>query len=183
MTPKDLLTEETAKTGVTGETFGNRRYDYYDDPEAAIHAYDGLRKEYPTDDIDVVMSDDTRKKYFASTDASSKAAEGLGTGAVVGGGVGAALATIFTVGAAVAIPGLGLVVAGPVAAALAGAGAGAATGGVVGALIGAGIPEDHAKKYDEGIRNGGVLIGSRVAEDGKPVDRNTDPANAMLGLR
>ena len=168
---------------VTGETFGNRRYSYYDDPDAAVHAYEGLRKEHSSDDIDVVMSDDTRKKHFASTDAGTKAAEGLGAGAVVGGGVGAALAALFTVGAAVAIPGLGLVVAGPIAAALAGAGAGAATGGVIGALVGAGIPEDRAKHYDEGIRNGGVLIGSRYQDDAKPVDRNSDPANAMLGLR
>ena len=168
---------------VTGETFGNRRYNYYENPSAAVEAYEGLRKDYPSDDIDVVMSDETRKKHFANTDASSKAAEGLGAGAVVGGGVGAALAAIFTVGSAVAIPGLGLVVAGPIAAALAGAGAGAATGGVIGALVGAGIPEERAKHYDEGIRKGGVLIGSRYQDEAKPVDRNTDPANAMLGLR
>jgi hypothetical protein len=173
MTPKD--------SSNTGEVVGNRRYQYFDDPGDAAHAYEGLRRDYPGDDIDVVMSEDTRKKHFANTDAGSKAAEGLGAGAVVGGGVGAALAAIFTVGSAVAIPGLGLVVAGPIAA---GAGAGAATGGVIGALVGAGIPEDRAKTYDEGIRSGGVLIGSRYqGDDAKPVDRNADPANAMLGLR
>lgn len=172
-----------AANRVTGEVFGNRRYEYYEDPAAAGDAYDELRREYPGDDIDVMMSDETRKTHFANTEAGSKAAEGLGAGAVVGGGVGAALAAIFTVGSAVAIPGLGLVVAGPIAAALAGAGAGAATGGAIGALVGAGIPEDRAKNYEEGIRNGGVLIGSRDVGEVKPIDRKSDPANSMLGLR
>jgi hypothetical protein len=53
-----------------------------------------------------------------------KAAEGLGVGGAVGRGVGAALAAIFAVGSTIVVPGLGLVVAGPIAAALAGAAAG-----------------------------------------------------------
>ena len=65
------------------------------------------------------------------------------------------------VGTSVALPGLGLVIAGPVAAALAGAGAGAATGGLVGALIGWGIPEERVKVYEEGIKEGGILMGVR----------------------
>jgi uncharacterized membrane protein len=58
-------------------------------------------------------------------------------------------------------------VAGPLAAALAGAGAGGATGGLVGALIGWGIPEDRAKRYEEGIRSGGTVLGvkPRSTED------------------
>ena len=65
------------------------------------------------------------------------------------------------VGTSVAIPGLGLVVAGPIAAALAGAGAGAAGGGLLGALIGWGIPEERVKHYEEGVKNGGILLGVR----------------------
>ena len=76
--------------------------------------------------------------------------EGLGVGAAVGGGVGATLAAIFAVGSNVVVPGLGLVVAGPIAAALAGAGAGGATGGLVGALVGAGIPEERALDTSRG---------------------------------
>jgi hypothetical protein len=48
----------------------------------------------------------------------------------VGGVVGAVLAASL-LSAAQSIPGLNLVIAGPIAAALAGAGAGAATGGVI----------------------------------------------------
>jgi hypothetical protein len=50
-------------------------------------------------------------------------------------------------------------VAGPLAAALSGLGAGGATGGLIGALIGAGIPEHHAVRYEEGLSEGGILIG------------------------
>ena len=71
------------------------------------------------------------------------------------------VAALFAVGTSLVIPGLGLVVAGPIAAALAGAGAGGATGGIIGALIGAGIPEDRARDYERGINDGGILIGTR----------------------
>ena len=94
----------------------------------------------------------------------SIAAEGLGKGAAIGGGIGAALAAIFAVGTSVVIPGLGLVVAGPIAAALAGAGAGGATGGIIGALIGAGIPEDRVKDYERGINEGGIVIGTKYRD-------------------
>ena len=56
-------------------------------------------------------------------------------------------------------------IAGPLAAAIAGAGAGAATGGIVGALIGWGIPEERVKHYDEGIRQGGILMAVRPRSD------------------
>ena len=68
-------------------------------------------------------------------------------------------------GTTIAIPGLGLVIAGPLAAAMAGAGAGAATGGIVGALIGWGIPEERVKEYDEGIREGGILMAVHPRND------------------
>jgi hypothetical protein len=63
------------------------------------------------------------------------------------------------------LPGLGLVVAGPIAAGLAGAGAGGLTGGVLGALVGAGIPEDRAKEYESGIKDGGIVMGVNPRSD------------------
>jgi hypothetical protein len=116
------------------------------------------------------MSDDTRKKYFSDdnvkdTDLGSKALEGAGLGGAIGGTTGAVLAAIAAIGTTIALPGLGLLVAGPLAAALAGAGAGAMTGGLIGALIGAGIPEDRAKLYDEGVRNGGIVMGVNPRTD------------------
>ena len=159
--------------GVRGRTVTPSNYvtGLYSTPEAASRAYEGLTTEhgYKADDIDVVMSDDTRKKHFGDVtpgtelEGGTKAAEGLGKGAAIGGGIGAAFALLFA-GAAIALPGFSLVIVGPIAAALAGAGAGGATGGLIGALIGYGIPEDRAKEYERGINDGGILIGTRYRD-------------------
>src|SRR4029077_4906852 len=101
----------------------------------------------------VLMSDSTKNKEFA-VQTRSHAADGLGIGGAIGGKVGAVLLAIAAVGTAIAIPGLGLLVAGPIAAALAGAGAGGVTGGLIGLLIGTGIPEHRAKVYETGVRGG-----------------------------
>jgi uncharacterized protein YcfJ len=57
---------------------------------------------------------------------------------------------------------------------LAGGGAGALTGGLVGALIGHGIPEEHAKRYEQGIREGGIVMGvqPRNEEDADYFENN-----------
>ena len=144
----------------------------FTDKESSESAYKSLRdRGYGDDDINVLMSDDTRKKYYGDgaveTELGSKAAEGTGIGGAVGGTLGAIIAGIAAVGTNLVLPGLGLVVWGPLAAALAGAGAGGLTGGLVGALIGAGIPEERAKAYEEGVKNGGTVFGvkPRNAED------------------
>lgn len=130
--------------------------------EAAVDAI--LKRGYTRDDISVLMSDATRSKEFA-LQAKSHVADGAGIGGAVGGAVGAVLAAIAAVGSTIFLPGINLVIAGPIAAALAGAGAGAATGGVIGALIGAGIPEYRAKVYEAGLKGGGILIGVETRSD------------------
>ncbi len=79
------------------------------------------------------MSDETRKKPFSATDGPStglgtNAAEVAGVGGAIGGTLGAVVAAFAAVGTSLAIPGLGLIVAGPLAAGIAGAGAGGAAG-------------------------------------------------------
>ena len=138
----------------------------FPDRQSAELGYNSLTDlGYSKDDINVVMSDETKKRHFApagtETELGNKAAEGAGVGGAIGGTVGAIAAAIAAVGTTIAIPGLGLVLAGPLAAAIAGAGAGAATGGIVGALVGWNMPEERVKEYDEGIRNGGILMGVR----------------------
>jgi len=120
------------------------------DRESAERAYQAMASRgYTRDDINVMMSDEARKRHFAddahTSELGSKAAEGAGVGAAVGGTLGAALGVAAAVGA-VALPGIGLIALGPVAAGLAGAGAGGVTGGLVGALVGSGIPEDRATR-------------------------------------
>src|SRR5688572_96040 len=115
------------------------------------------------------MSDATRSKEFA-IQTRSHAADGLGIGSAVGGTIGAVLAAIAAVGTTLFLPGINLVIAGPIAAALAGAPAGGATGGLIGALIGAGIPAYRAKVYEAGLRGGGILIGVEARSE-EEVDR------------
>lgn len=130
--------------------------------EAAVDAI--MKRGYMRDDISVLMSDATRSKEFV-LQARTHAADGAGVGGAVGGVVGAVLAAIVAVGSTIFLPGLNLVIAGPIAVALAGAGAGAATGGVIGALIGAGIPEYRAKVYEAGLLSGGILLGVEAKSD------------------
>jgi hypothetical protein len=130
--------------------------------EAAVDAL--MKRGYSRDDISVLMSDATRSKEFA-LQTRTHAADGAGIGGAVGGAVGAVLAAIAAVGSTIFLPGINLVIAGPIAAALAGAGAGGATGGLIGGLIGAGIPEYRAKVYDAGLRGGGILLGVEARAD------------------
>ena len=135
--------------------------------EAAVDAL--LKRGFTRDDLSVLMSDETRSKHFA-LQSRTHAADGLGIGAVTGGAVGAVLAAIAAVGSTLFLPGLNLVIAGPIAAALAGLGAGGAAGGLIGALVGAGIPEYRAKVYEAGLRGGGILVGVEARDDDE-VDR------------
>lgn len=144
----------------------------YDTPESAGRAYDDLTTKhgYRPDDISVVMSDETRKKHFGNVKPGtelkegSKASQGAGVGGSIGLGVGAALGAFVAAATAIAIPGVGIIIAGPIAGAIAGAGAGAVSGGLLGALIGAGIPEERAVEYETGIKQGGILMGTRARD-------------------
>jgi hypothetical protein len=152
----------------------------FNDRTSAERAYDtAAARGYENDDVDLVMSDEARKRHFADdgtgteTELGTKAAQGAGVGGAIGGAVGAVAAVVAAVGTSIAIPGLGIVVAGPVAAALAGGGAGAATGGLIGALVGAGMPEERIKRYESGIKKGGILMGVRArnADDAEYIER------------
>ena len=137
--------------------------------EAAYTAAEA--RGYTADDMNLAMSDDTRKTHFTGTTAGketelgNKAAEGAGVGGAIGGTLGAIAAAVAAVGTSIALPGLGLVIAGPLAAAIAGAGAGAASGGLIGALVGWNMPEERVKEYEEGMKNGGILMGLRTRDD------------------
>ena len=143
------------------------------DRDSAERAYSSLSSRgYTTDDVNVLMSDDTRKKYFDKSDKDddglgSKAMEGAGAGSAIGGTLGAIVGAVAAIGTSLLIPGLGLVVAGPLAGALAGAGAGGLTGGLIGALVGSGIPEERAKVHEQGIKDGHIVMGvkTRNSED------------------
>ncbi|RDC62384.1 hypothetical protein [Adhaeribacter pallidiroseus] len=167
-------------TSGSGSTFGNSNSGgtsrmmtgMFRDRASAERAYSSLQSRgYSKDDVNLVMSDDTRKKHFGDhtpdSDLGDKALEGAGAGSAIGGTLGAIVGAVAAIGTSVALPGLGLIIAGPLAAGLAGAGAGGLTGGLLGALVGSGIPEDHAKEYESGVKDGGIVMGvhPRTEED------------------
>ena len=116
------------------------------DRESTESAYRSLRDRGYSDD---------------DTNLGDKALEGTGIGSAIGGTLGAIIGGVAAIGTNLVLPGVGLVVAGPLAAALAGAGAGGLTGGLAGALIGWGIPEERANLYESGIKEGGTVLGVR----------------------
>ena len=142
----------------------------YYDRDSADRAYNTIRERgYADDDVHVLMSDDTRKRYYGDDPdddtAGSKALEGAGTGAAIGGALGGIAGAIAAIGTTVLLPGIGLAIAGPLAGALAGAGAGGAAGSLAGALIGAGIPEERAKQYESHVKEGGMVVGVSPRSD------------------
>lgn len=158
-----------SESGSTGTGRSGMVTGLFRDRESAETAYNSLKtRGYSENDINVLMSDEGRTRHFGSdtdTELGSKAAEGAGAGSAIGGTVGAVLAAIAAIGTSIALPGLGLIVAGPLAAALAGAGAGGLTGGLIGALVGSGIPEDRAREYETGVKEGGIVLGVNPRSD------------------
>ena len=144
----------------------------FSDRESAEKEYQQLLgRGYTNKDINLFMTEEGRKRHFGDvelkTELGNKALEGAGIGGGIGAVAGGALAAIV-MASTVAVPGLGLLVAGPLAAALAGAGAGAVAGGTIGGLVGLGIPEERVKKYQTTLNQGGILMGVKPR---KPEDR------------
>lgn len=111
---------------------------------------------YGQNEITIIMKDRGAADNLAH-ETGSRTMEGVGTGAAIGGTIGAVLAGLLAVGS-VTIPGVGLIAAGSLAAMLAGAGAGGLTGGLIGWLASAGIPSDVAPYYERGLLSGGVVV-------------------------
>jgi len=135
--------------------------------------------------INLVMSDETRTRDFpadrpAGTALADKAAQGApdesGSGVLggpVGGTVGTIAPVVAAVGVATLLPGLGLVLAGPIAAAVTAAGAVAVAGGLIGAAANWGIPKNRIEELETSIRGGGILLGvsPRTTEEASEIQR------------
>ena len=117
--------------------------------------------------IGILMQDrDRQQKLADSTD--TKVSEAATSGAIGGGVAGGILGLLAGIGA-LAIPGVGPIIAGgALASTLAGAGIGAAAGGLLGALVGMGIPEEDAQYFEQELKAGAILLtvdaGSRTQE-------------------
>jgi hypothetical protein len=142
-------------------------FDRYDDASATVDALE--RAGIPSSDISILANnDDGRARVNDAGNDTSKAVEDAETGAGVGAAVGG-IGGLLTGLGLMAIPGVGPVVAAgwlaaTAAGAVTGAVVGGAAGGIVGAMTEAGVPEDEAHVYAEGIRRGGTLVTAKVED-------------------
>jgi len=137
----------------------------YDDVSTARQVIDELvRAGFNRNDLSLVANNGAGADTTIGDTTADTTAEGAVGGAVTGGVLGGLGGVLLGLGA-LAIPGIGPVVAaGPIVAGLTGAGIGAAVGGLVGALIGWGVPEEEAGFYAEGVRRGGTLVAAKADE-------------------
>jgi hypothetical protein len=137
-----------------------------------------VRLGYENSDIDVLMSEETRHRCFApgqdtKTDLSGSATKGaaedgipaVDLGGPVGGTIGMVAPALAGAGTLLLVPVLGVFAAGPIAVALAAAGAVGLAGALMGALTKWGIPERRIEEYEQGIREGGILLGVKARSD------------------
>lgn len=129
-------------------------YPYYSSVEHAVQAL--KQAGFRNTNISVVFPENAGSMNFAR-ELGEKAPEGVAGGGITGAVVGGTLSWLVGVGA-LAIPGLGPVIAaGPIMAALARAGVDGTGGGITGALMGMEIPGDVAQRHQDRVRDGGIL--------------------------
>jgi hypothetical protein len=144
----------------------SRLFDSYSQAKAAVEALE--QAGFTTSEVSLVSR--YRDDNTLADDNASAAATGATAGAAIGGG-GGLLAALGII----AIPGIGpLVAAGVLATTLVGAAGGATLGGLIGALTNAGVSEEDAHVYSEGVRRGSSLV--TVTAD----DRRVSEAQAIL---
>ena len=123
--------------------------------EAAIRRLKAVG--FSEQEIGVAVRDRDQQRSLTE-ETGTQTAEDATKGAVGGGVVGGVIGLLAGVGA-LAIPGIGPIIAGgALASTLAGAGIGAAAGGLIGALVGMGVPEEDAQHFERGFKEGGILV-------------------------
>jgi hypothetical protein len=145
----------------------------YETEQEAIIAIEELVKQgYDKQDICVIGKDLKNVNYIAD-ETGTVAEETAATGALAGGTLGGLTGLLVGVGA-LAIPGVGpIIAAGPIASSLIGAVAGAGLGGLTGALIAIGIPDDEAEHYGKSVKEGKILGLTKNRMSPNQDDRNT----------
>lgn len=135
----------------------------YDDIQDARAAIDDLVDAGYSFEAISLLAPNKEGEYVTEVD---ETAEGAGEGAIAGGILGGLTGALVGL-VALAIPGVGpIIAAGPIAAALAGAGIGAVSGGLLGALASAGIPDQETEYYVEAIRRGSAVVTIQVDQHG-----------------
>ncbi len=133
----------------------------FDSRDQAEKAVSALRGSGFHEEISILASDQGKTGDDAERHGRMAADDGSVTSGVTTGGVLGGLAGLAMGAGAIAIPGIGPVVAaGPIAGLL----SGTATGGIAGGLIDWGIPAERGKFYEGKVREGKILASVRTDE-------------------
>jgi hypothetical protein len=152
-----------------------RLYDSYIDANQVIAALEAAG--VPPSETSVISNKSDRWYRATKTanadpmqkDRASSKAPGKAEGAALGVAIGATAATAASLVTMLAIPGVGAIVgAGWLAAVLGSMAIGVVAGGLLGALTNAGISEEDAQVFVEGVRRGGTLVAARVPQSEFP---------------
>jgi hypothetical protein len=122
-----------------------------------------------TANVEPVRKDGAASNESGKDKAATSETVGKAEGAALGAAIGATAATAASLVTMLAIPGVGAIVgAGWLAALLGSMAVGGVTGGLLGALANAGISEEDAQVFVEGVRRGGTLVAARVPQTEAP---------------
>ncbi|MBP7332564.1 MAG: hypothetical protein KBA08_09750 [Firmicutes bacterium] len=129
----------------------------FDSRDQAEKAASELRGSGFKDEVSILAADKDNAGNKAREDDGMNLTSGVTTGGVLGGLAGLGLGA-----GALAIPGIGpIIAAGPIA----GIVSGALTGGVAGGLVDWGIPADRGRFYEDKVKEGKVLASVRTDEN------------------
>jgi hypothetical protein len=150
------MADRTGPSGATGHTVAGV-FESQGDAEKALNELKDAG--FSPDRVSVVAKDTRETQTMVErSDMAGAETSGAATGALLGGLTGGLAGWLVGIGA-LAIPGIGpIVAAGALATTLGGAAVGAVAGGLVGALVGAGIPEEDARTYETHVKEGRILI-------------------------
>jgi len=150
----------------------------YKSEQEAVAAVEDLKNQgYATRDISI-MGRDSREVDTVTEETDTEVVDGITTGALTGGALGGLTGLLAGAGA-LAIPGIGpIVAAGPIAAVLTGAVTGAGVGGLTGALVGIGIPKEEAEYYSNSVKEGKILV---LVDEKEKFGRNREQKPPLSG--
>jgi len=145
--------------------------------DEAVAAVEALKEAgFAAGDMSLVMRDRGEAAEVAVDAGVADASGDAAAKGALGGGLLGGFAGLVLGAGALAIPGIGpIIAAGPIVAMLTGGALGAATGGILGVLTEAGVPDDETEHYRAGVERGGILLSARVP-DGREAE-----ARAALG--
>ena len=144
------------------ERQNNLTVEFFDDKEHAERAFqEAIKLGYKPEDISILMSESSREQYYQD-DAKIEPGEstkGLASGGTVGAAIGSSLGALVALGTNLALPGLGLILAGPLA------GAGGVSGLLLGSLFGWSTQESFPKDYQQALAKGIIVLAVTESSD------------------